>query len=157
MTCLKSNKQCSYNTDCMPSNSENTPGCLNLLCASSGSSSGTCTSTVCTGDQQCTQFGDNFKCVNGYCVNYACNSTTPCPSSMMCGPNGVCVSQSCANGGCPKGAQCKTLSDGSKVCLNDPGLPLGLFTGSVLLLIFVICVIYLILTSNYIRKRSTNA
>jgi len=155
MSCLKLGKPCAANTDCMPPDNENASGCLNLLC--NNNNPNVCASTTCTSDSQCSQFGGNYTCVNGNCVNYGCTSATSCPSGMKCGSNGLCTSITCENGGCPKGAQCKTLSDGSKVCLNDPGLPLGLLLFSILLLVFVTCVIYLILTSSYIKKRSTNA
>ena len=145
MSCSKANNSCHANSDCAPTSADES-NCLSMLCNSSGK----CAQSQCSSDSDCTQFGNNYKCVNGYCVNYSCDSETPCPSGMVCGTNGLCTSQNCTNGGCPMGAKCERLSDGTKICISRPGLqgPLMFLGFAIILLIIVSCIFYLIFTSN---------
>jgi hypothetical protein len=128
MSCTKTGKSCGTTTDC---------NCLGQYC----STSGVCTSNTCTGDNDCTaNFGPGSGCVNGQCTQ-VCSSTSPCPASMTC-TNSVCTSMSCNGSRCPFGMRCTKLSDGTKVCLSNPGLKQPLFLIMIAFIALIFSVIF---------------
>lgn len=116
MTCAKLGVPCNVSADCAIASDNDS--CLNMLCANSK-----CTSTACTGDDDCSKFGDGFTCYNGNCVSIQCNSNYPCKPGMICGPDGICTSESCSGifSCSERGAECKKLNGGRSVCLRNPG------------------------------------
>lgn len=155
MSCSKNNASCGGNYDCFPSDVDLDAEllCNEYLC----NNSKRCVSNSCSSDSQCSQFGSDYRCRNGICVNYWCDSSNPCPDGTVCGTNGLCTSISCNGKRCPRGMQCKTLSDGSKVCLRNPGLgePVGLLIIALFLLLIIAVAAYLLTDSFDFKFKST--
>lgn len=161
MSCPKNNSSCSQPTDCMdPAGSAD---CFNSSCNTSQK----CAQLACTGqsDSYCAQFGSGFTCVNGQCSGgYRCSANSDCsnlaPYLTCNSTSGLCQSVSCANSSCPKGSKCMTLSDGTKVCANNPGLKIlpgnqELFV-LILVLIIIISILGLLVARYYAKKNGSH-
>ena len=62
----------------------------NCICNGTG-----CVSGSCSSDSYCQQtFGANSKCLNGFCTDNTCSTTSDCPPFMHCN-GGVCISDTC--------------------------------------------------------------
>lgn len=139
-SCPKIGSPCGDSTDC---------GNKNCLYAVLCSTSGTCQSGTCSQDSDCSKFGDGYVCNAGSCTPNGCSSSKPCPRGMTCN-QGICESISCDQSFCPKGLTCTKLSDGSKVCLSNPGIG-----GSFRLIVIVFLIVIIATIIMYVIYAKT--
>lgn len=146
MSCSLDGAKCDDSSQCLLSDITTQD-----LCANYGCVNGRCTSKACSTDGDCAKFGEGSTCYAGYCNQMRCRVPEDCSTGFDC-KNGKCILYDCSTSPCKDGMTCKKLSDGSKVCVINPGVNwfrlIVMFLIAITLSVAAIAIVYYVESSG---------